>query len=967
MAYTPGQFITQTDVDDLATLASDKCVPQIMDTPTDTPVTYDAATFSFETLAGANPAAWITEINRIWYSLFDPDQNASPSQATYDLTYSGVQSFTTIDRIGGVLRYWETDKETVVSCGPHLWSYCRSVTSYSTYWQCKAFQEAKFIFSRIDCPDFYLRPGFILGTIEEPTEMMSSGGAGSSANPKYVDIDYSLPPAWLYGDAYAEFIAPSPGAGAGPPASSDIGFSGWGSGGSGTWEFVSGSTWRLHLGYQGIKNTIDNSGGGGSGTFRLSAYVDDAGWNFHTFGFIGVIQTETELQASVDAVNTTHTVVSPRNAAMRDKVHVTFDPHFRTVADGYHDIVNADAFITKLHAAGTMPPTANPQSTYIYAVIGEPLETWIDDYPGGANDTLIEPALIPVLNDLIDGPNLHDTGYWDGVSLREATAWLLARNPTGQFLQILNRLLLEDAYPDELLRIPEASFDIDEEIGELAVPDVDAYRVESIGYYFGLFQAGAFCTLVADEDENPVPRVAGVYVAKAWPQAFHHTYLDYDLPNYWPYAKTELSALRDGGNVYGVGSDVTPIGTVFPMAGSLPAAWPVVDISKFSGYRLGTSNSVTGDCSTAMNVICPYWASDIHHVWNDQGFANIAAGDLVSYSSFISDTLGDTMLEKRTLEWSANNSALHIYVSATGIPDPLDAGTYLFVKTDGTLKFPSDFTDNSLTPSDYYGGNLYFAIYNPTAGVLTSHFVFSEFYSSEGEEPPFAEPLFFPRRNLTGDDRYEMKLEESTYVSELVSDNSYRFTPLEYAPLWGGSTQRAMPIPDRGYCITGLIIRNKSTNNAAGIKVAPSSDSQVTIGVMAGAGVFAGAIWGSYPGEFLEFATYTLSGGQTERYIEVFWPVLAGCPLASRSDVGEHTITALVDFQPGVNVGFRGRVADSEQQGSYSGKPYFQGRYFIAQNFNNPSVTSYEWLLLPPVSARSFTDLNYLLLVMPDI
>lgn len=952
-----------------------------MSTPTDSPVTYNGSSFAFETLAGANQASWITESNRIYYSLFDPDQNPSPSQATYSLTFSGIEYFTDMDRIGTVMQYWwaaAPDREVVVSCGPHLWSYCSSVAG-STYFQCKAFQGAKFIFSRIDCPDFYLRPGFILGTIEQPFEDFSTGGAGTSGSPVYKDIDYNLPGAVLYGDVWFDFLSPTPGSGGGPPSTSDIGFSGWGSGGSGTWEFVSGSTWRIHLGFQGIKNTIDNSGSPASGTLRIQAYVDDSGWSpkAEGFGMVGVLQTDTELQASADAVATTYNVVSPRNGAMRQKAHVTFDPHFRTVADGYHDIVDANAFIIKLRDAGASGlPVTNSPSDYIYGVILNPLEDWIDDYPGGANDTLIEPALIPVLNDLIDGDNLYNTGAWDGITLRAATQWLLDRNPTGLFLQILNRLLLEDAYPAELIRIPEESFDISEEIGELTIPDVDAVRVESPGgYYFGEFSAGAFCTLVDDEDENPVPSVSGIYIANAWPQVFHHAFLDHDLPNYWNSGTFGLSEIRNGSPVFGRVSDDIPIGTVFPLAINLPAAWPVVNVDKFSDYAINTGNGASGFTTQGMSSVCPYWATDSHHFWHDFGYASIEPDSQANYYDFIPETGSDAMLERRHFEYTANNEDLVIFVG-TDIPLPGNPASYLFVKTDGTVRFPEDFIDNFLTPSDYYGSSIFFAVYNPTVATLTSHFVLSHFYSSEGEGSsasdalphslPYAEPLFFPRRNLTGDDRYDMKLEEGTFASQLLSNISYRFTELEYSPLWGGETERAMPIPDRGYCITGLIIRRRSEANDYGIAVAPTTASEVKIGIMAGTGVFSGAIWGSYPGEFLEFETYTLTGGQSVRFIEVFWPVLAGCPLAYQDITGEHTISAMVDFQPAVNVGFRGRtVAGSEQQGSYSGKPNFQGRFLLAQNLNNSSVIPYEWLLLPPISARSFEDINDLLTNMP--
>lgn len=56
------------------------------------------------------------------------------------------------------------------------------------------------------------------------------------------------------------------------------------------------------------------------------------------------------------------------------------------------------------------------------------------------------------------GVSLYDEARFKGVPLREKTQALLASKPTGADLARLNRMLLEDAFPKELLRIPESAW-----------------------------------------------------------------------------------------------------------------------------------------------------------------------------------------------------------------------------------------------------------------------------------------------------------------------------------------------------------------------------------------------------------------------------------------------------------------------------------------------------------------------------
>lgn len=62
---------------------------------------------------------------------------------------------------------------------------------------------------------------------------------------------------------------------------------------------------------------------------------------------------------------------------------------------------------------------------------------------------------VATLNVAISGPLIYDAQRFAGIPLSAETQALLAQNPTGDQLRQLNRLLLEDAYPQELLKYRE--------------------------------------------------------------------------------------------------------------------------------------------------------------------------------------------------------------------------------------------------------------------------------------------------------------------------------------------------------------------------------------------------------------------------------------------------------------------------------------------------------------------------------
>jgi hypothetical protein len=85
----------------------------------------------------------------------------------------------------------------------------------------------------------------------------------------------------------------------------------------------------------------------------------------------------------------------------------------------------------------------DPVSIYLRGRLPEPVKDAKD------SKTAIS-ALVKELNAIISGPSIYDPTRFARVTLRSETGQLLQQNPAGQLLARLNKLLLEDAYPQEL-------------------------------------------------------------------------------------------------------------------------------------------------------------------------------------------------------------------------------------------------------------------------------------------------------------------------------------------------------------------------------------------------------------------------------------------------------------------------------------------------------------------------------------
>jgi hypothetical protein len=133
------------------------------------------------------------------------------------------------------------------------------------------------------------------------------------------------------------------------------------------------------------------------------------------------------------------------------------------------------------------------------------------------------PAVVKAVNQALAGPSIYDRERFRAVALRPETEQLLRRNPRGQQLARLNKLLLEDAYPAELARSAATGWTVKD--GAMAstgsgrgviytAQDYKRYRLMfTMRHVFGNPDHQAcvliFCTR-PQGDEKPLDALAGI-------------------------------------------------------------------------------------------------------------------------------------------------------------------------------------------------------------------------------------------------------------------------------------------------------------------------------------------------------------------------------------------------------------------------------------------------------------------------
>src|SRR6185369_5886537 len=76
------------------------------------------------------------------------------------------------------------------------------------------------------------------------------------------------------------------------------------------------------------------------------------------------------------------------------------------------------------------------------------------------NARAVKSALAKNLSKFTSGASLYEESRFKGIALRPETTALRVKNPEGQELARLNRLLLEDAYPKEISKSPSGSWTV---------------------------------------------------------------------------------------------------------------------------------------------------------------------------------------------------------------------------------------------------------------------------------------------------------------------------------------------------------------------------------------------------------------------------------------------------------------------------------------------------------------------------
>jgi CHASE2 domain-containing sensor protein len=114
-----------------------------------------------------------------------------------------------------------------------------------------------------------------------------------------------------------------------------------------------------------------------------------------------------------------------------------------------HDFVDLRSLAKKLKQG------KGPISPWLTAQMCDRAKSALEHYNDSDSDQChLKDLLVQLLNNIVTGPSIYDAQRFAGIALDKETQDLLAKNPEGQALHHLNRLLLADAYRHELSRAP---------------------------------------------------------------------------------------------------------------------------------------------------------------------------------------------------------------------------------------------------------------------------------------------------------------------------------------------------------------------------------------------------------------------------------------------------------------------------------------------------------------------------------
>jgi predicted RND superfamily exporter protein len=116
------------------------------------------------------------------------------------------------------------------------------------------------------------------------------------------------------------------------------------------------------------------------------------------------------------------------------------------------DITNLPALVKKLTAR------ADPVSAFVNDHLDTAARALLQPDPGvKADPDELQSVLAKNLNKIIAGPLIYNSARFQSVTLRPKTLALLKSRPQGQDLELLNQMLIQDAYPNEITPRPGQS------------------------------------------------------------------------------------------------------------------------------------------------------------------------------------------------------------------------------------------------------------------------------------------------------------------------------------------------------------------------------------------------------------------------------------------------------------------------------------------------------------------------------
>ena len=139
------------------------------------------------------------------------------------------------------------------------------------------------------------------------------------------------------------------------------------------------------------------------------------------------------------------------------------------------EIQQLGQFIARLNRRG------DEVSAFLWQKLSIPDQAILSNYHPSATISKESADVIQALNKFIEGPCIYDKARFQGISLRPETTDLLKERPKGAKLAQLNRLLLEDAFPEMRRPAPLSTYVVQNGVQWVAVEKAQQMYVKPRG------------------------------------------------------------------------------------------------------------------------------------------------------------------------------------------------------------------------------------------------------------------------------------------------------------------------------------------------------------------------------------------------------------------------------------------------------------------------------------------------------